>query len=93
MLICFGQRISTTSLLTPRSEREIGARAVGSVANETLPAGSSLQLELGNQHDYVCSHNHREVRKLDTEADNERQSTSTPAHRFLSTISLHATLC
>lgn len=36
MLICFGQRISTTSLLTPRSEREIGARAVGSVANETL---------------------------------------------------------
>lgn len=36
MLICFGQRISTTSLLTPRSEREIGARAVGWVANETL---------------------------------------------------------
>lgn len=48
MLICFGQRISTTSLLTPRSEREIGARAVGSVANETL---CSLQLELGNQRD------------------------------------------
>lgn len=36
MLICFGQRISTTSLLTPLSEREIGARAVASVSNETL---------------------------------------------------------